>query len=93
MSTHSETTSRDGHVYMANGSTACKPEGGSLMQVKTHIKAGGLSLNHNETLVRAPSQAQNLKVKTRLKAGGLSLNHNETLVRAQQSATGPRSRR
>ena len=52
------------------------------MQVKTQVKAGGLNLNHNETLVRAPSQAQGLKVKTRVKAGGLSLNHNETLVRA-----------
>jgi hypothetical protein len=52
------------------------------MQVKTRVKAGGLSLNHNETLVRAPRQAQGLKVKTRVKAGGLKLNHNETLVRA-----------
>ena len=52
------------------------------MQVKTRVKAGGLSLNHNETLVRAPSQAPGLKVKTRVKAGGLNANHNETLVRA-----------
>ena len=52
------------------------------MQVKTRVKAGGLSFNHNETLVRAPSQAQSLKVKTRVKAGGLNVNHNETLVRA-----------
>jgi hypothetical protein len=52
------------------------------MQVKTRIKAGGVKLNHNETLVRAPSQAQGLKVKTRLKAGGLNVNHNETLVRS-----------
>ena len=52
------------------------------MQVKTRIKAGGLNFNHNETLVRTPSQAKGLKVKTRVKAGGLTLNHNETLVRA-----------
>jgi hypothetical protein len=52
------------------------------MQVKTRIKAGGLNLNHNETLVRAPSQAPGLKVKTRIKAGGLNFNHNETLVRS-----------
>jgi hypothetical protein len=52
------------------------------MQVKTRVKAGGLSLNHNETLVCAPTQAQGLKVKTRVKAGGLMGNHNETLVRA-----------
>ena len=48
------------------------------MKVKTHLKAGGLSLNHNETLVR--DRAKGLKVKTNLKAGGLSMNHNETLV-------------
>jgi hypothetical protein len=53
------------------------------MQVKTRVKAGGLPLNHNETLVRAPKPAPSLKVKTNLKAGGLSLrNHNETLVRS-----------
>jgi hypothetical protein len=52
------------------------------MQVKTRIKAGGVTLNHNETLVRAPRQAQGLKVKTRIKAGGINLNHNETLVRS-----------
>ena len=52
------------------------------MQVKTRIKAGGISMNHNETLVRAPKPAPSLKVKTRIKAGGLSFNHNETLVRS-----------
>ena len=53
------------------------------MQVKTRIKAGGISIpNHNETLVRAPKPAPSLKVKTHLKAGGLSFNHNETLVRS-----------
>ena len=49
------------------------------MKVKTNLKAGGLSTNHNETLVRV--QAKGLKVKTHLKAGGFFLNHNETLVR------------
>jgi hypothetical protein len=59
------------------------------MQVKTRVKAGGMSLNHNETLVRAPKPAPSLKVKTTLKAGSISLrNHNETLVRAQRPATG-----
>jgi hypothetical protein len=52
------------------------------MQVKTRVKAGGLAVNHNETLVRAQQPATGLKVKTRIKAGGLSANHNETLVRA-----------
>jgi hypothetical protein len=52
------------------------------MQVKTRVKAGGSSLNHNEALVRAKGQTKGLTVKTRVKAGGSSLNHNETLVRA-----------
>jgi hypothetical protein len=53
------------------------------MQVKTRVKAGGLAMNHNETLVRAQRPATGLKVKTRIKAGGLHLrNHNETLVRS-----------
>jgi hypothetical protein len=45
------------------------------MKTKTNIKAGGTTLNHNETLVRG------LRVKTNVKAGGQGLNHNETLVR------------
>jgi hypothetical protein len=52
------------------------------MQVKTRVKAGGVTLNHNEMLVRAKGQVQGLTVKTRVKAGGYMLNHNETLVRA-----------
>ena len=53
------------------------------MKVKTGIKAGGQTLNHNEALVRAASQARGLKVKTGVKAGGSPrpINHNETLVR------------
>ena len=49
------------------------------MQVKTKLKAGCLSLNHNQTLVRDGAQAtagtrpqaagQGIKVKTRVKAG------------------------
>jgi hypothetical protein len=52
------------------------------LQVKTHLKAGGLVANHNETLVRAPRPAAGLRVKTHVKAGGMPLNHNETLVRS-----------
>ena len=45
------------------------------LKVKTNVKAGGMTHNHNETLVRG------LKVKTNVKAGLMHLNHNETLVR------------
>jgi hypothetical protein len=47
------------------------------MQVKTNLKAGGISGNHNQTLVRT----KGLKIKTNLKTGGSSLNHSQTLVR------------
>jgi hypothetical protein len=61
------------------------------MQVKTKVKAGMLTSNHNQTLVRDRNRAtaetrprarhQPLKVKTQLKAGVLTANHNQTLVR------------
>src|SRR5207253_10471955 len=46
------------------------PEGRMAMQVKTRVKAGGITLNHTETLVRAKGQVQGLTVKPRVKAGG-----------------------
>ena len=51
------------------------------MQVKTQVKAGGVAINHNQTLVRDQGPRQPLKVKTQVKAGGVALNHNQTLVR------------
>jgi hypothetical protein len=51
------------------------------MRVKTHVRAGGVWLNHNETLVRDTGKVKVLKVKTHVRAGGSKLqNHNETLV-------------
>jgi len=38
------------------------------MKLRTNVKAGGLSANHNQT---------GLRLKTRVKAGGLSANHNQ----------------
>jgi hypothetical protein len=55
------------------------------LRVKTHVKAGGLAVNHNETLVRGPRPTARLKVKTHVKAGG-TMNHNETLVRTARPA-------
>jgi len=43
------------------------------MRVRTNVKAGGISGNHNQSLLR---------VKTGVKAGG-SLNHNQTLLRSR----------
>jgi hypothetical protein len=50
------------------------------MQVKTKLKAGGITTNHNQTLVRERGPRQPLKVKTHVKAGA-AMNHNQTLVR------------
>jgi hypothetical protein len=55
------------------------------MKTKTHIRAGGVFLNHNETLVRDRAKAKGLTVKTHVRAGGLSMNHNETLVSDEAS--------
>ena len=41
------------------------------MQVKTNIKAGGISMQHNEVQVRAA--ARGLKVQTGVKAGNIKI--------------------
>ena len=51
------------------------------MKTRTSVKAGRLSSNHNETLVKASGKSEGLKVRTQIKAGRLAGNHNETLVR------------
>jgi hypothetical protein len=49
------------------------------MKTKSRVRAGVLTSNHNETLVKAAPTG--LKVKTKVKAGAMTSNHNETLVR------------
>ena len=63
------------------------------MKIKTSIKAGqskGITINHNETLVRENVQAKGVKVKSQVKAGkngdALTVNHHETLLRANTQA-------
>jgi hypothetical protein len=41
------------------------------MKTKTNCKAGGMPINHNETLVR--DNGKNLKIKTALRAGTPSI--------------------
>lgn len=41
------------------------------MTIKTNVKAGALTSNHNETLA----------VRSAVKAGGVGLNHNESFRR------------
>jgi hypothetical protein len=50
------------------------------MKTKTRVRAGAMSINHNETLMRDSAKSKGLKVKTHVRAGALSTNHNETLV-------------
>jgi hypothetical protein len=44
------------------------------LRIKTHVKAGGITLNHNATLVRVPKPAPALAVKTHVTAGGIIVN-------------------
>jgi hypothetical protein len=62
------------------------------MKIKTHIKAGGLGLNHNLAQLPGkagglkfnhnPAQVRGLKVKLQVRAGGLRVNHNEAKLQA-----------
>lgn len=56
------------------------PQSKPGLKVRTDVKAGGRTINHNQTLVRAVVQHRALKVKTHVKAGGRILNHNETFI-------------
>jgi hypothetical protein len=42
------------------------------MKIKTNVKAGGIPLQHNQTVARG------MKVKTNVKAGGVTMQHNQT---------------
>jgi len=48
----------------------------TALVVKTALKAGGLSLNHN----RAAVKKAGLATKSSVKAGSLSFNHNRALI-------------
>jgi hypothetical protein len=45
------------------------------MRVKTNVKAGQLSQNHNQAV-------KGLRVKSNVKAGVITPNHNQSLARA-----------
>ena len=55
------------------------------MKIKTNIKSGGLSNNHNQTMARAAG----LKIRTSIKAGGFTSNHNQTCARDMKAWAGP----
>ncbi len=49
------------------------------MKVRSDVKAGGIALNHNQSLV---------KVRSGIKAGGTSFNHNWSLVKVRSGVKG-----
>ena len=51
------------------------------MKVKSDVKAGGLNLNHNQTVSRG---SKGLRVKANVKAGGWRINHNQTIARQSE---------
>jgi hypothetical protein len=57
-----------------NNPSSSTPRNTPGLKVKTNVKAGGTSFNHNQAL------ACSLKVKTRVKAGALIPNYNQMLV-------------
>jgi hypothetical protein len=46
----------------------------SGMRVKSKVKAGGVNLQHNQTIARG------LRVKSKVRAGALDPNHNQTII-------------
>ena len=54
----------------------------TVMKVKTSVKAGGMSIQHNQTVARG------LKVKTNVKAGHMSQQHNQTVASGLKFKTG-----
>jgi hypothetical protein len=42
------------------------------LKVRTSVRAGGFTTNHNQTVARG------LKVRTSVRAGGFTTNHNQT---------------
>jgi len=57
-------------------------KGKTSMKIKTNVKAGGINLQHNQTVARA------LKVKTNVKSGEMTLQHNQTMTRGLKVKSG-----
>jgi hypothetical protein len=58
-------------AYTAHLALTPAPVTAPVLKVKTRIRAGGLSQNHNETLVKTSPPMKDLHVKTRIKAGSI----------------------
>jgi hypothetical protein len=53
----------NGDVHVGSWQPSFSKKGKTAVKVKTNVKAGGINLQHNQTVARA------LKVKTGIKAG------------------------
>ena len=51
------------------------------MKIKTKIKAGGIHLNHNQSI-------RSLKIRTGTRSGGFGTNHNQTWSKRLKVRTG-----
>ena len=56
------------------------------MKIKTNVKAGGINLQHNQTVARG------LKVKTNAKAGDMMNQHNQTMAQDLRVKTDVKAR-
>ena len=54
-------------------------EGETVMKIRTTVKAGARTNNHNETVLRLAGQSRGLKVRTQVRAGNIRPNHNEAV--------------
>ena len=54
----------------------------SKMRVKSNVKAGGISMQHNQRIIRS------LKVKSGVKAGAIATNHSQTVTRSLRVKSG-----
>ena len=52
------------------------------MKIKTNVKAGRVSANHNQKVARG------LKVKTNVKVGDMTQQHNQTVAKGLKVKTG-----
>jgi hypothetical protein len=83
---------RNIRIFRIPGWRAIKPirSGETAMTIKTDVKAGSGTPQHNETLVVRsdikagalfPNHNETLMVRSNVKAGGIDYNHNESLRR------------
>ncbi len=52
------------------------------MRIKSNVKAGGISMQHNQQIIRS------LNVKSGVKAGRIVLNHNQQITRSLKIKSG-----